>query len=1037
MTKRPLIQKIIPKKMGIYSLLFVFIFQLTFGLVSAITPQKAYADANFNSDISKYFKLKAFDICIEGDVNVVPNPVAIPHGWSTTPTINIFAGLSELIPVGAQSPLGYFDYQNVPVIDDRTFWAPSELGVSVSYSVAGDDGKWICGNAGHFSEWVKLIGYSSWKDWRDEHYERSGEVDNSLKSKKSRGTIISEVRDKIKKNLPSLSDAQKYVNYLRSFRKCTGPGQSSSNDVESPYVSIDNFVGEDGKVVSGTTYFSIINESAWPGTSEFSVGHGVGPADGRLTCEELADKLKSLKDSYAKYVADNPTDQPPGINPPGSSSLADDNSCEAKGGILSWIMCPITELLSSILNWIDTQLTRLLEVDRTKYASEGLYVAWSSFRNIALSLLVVTMVIMVAATALGIGALDAYTVKKAMPRMVAAVIFILLSWYICLTLIEISNVVGRGLLGVMTAPFGGKADSLASLFNPNAAGSIMQVFGGLGLIAAAALSPSFLTLLMSWVGTAGLILGIAFLTLVARQMFIIVLVLFAPLAILTWIFPGNDKPWKFWWQSFTKLLLMFPIVMALVASGRIFAGVISLQTVSGAEGIMNTLLKLTAYVVPYAFIPFTFKAAGGAFGNLTGMINDRSKGAFDRLRKGRENTKARMMNDAKTGQFFRGKNNPWNQRMQNLTNVGKAGIRPSRWRANIASETAKENQRIADEAMEKNEDVQQILQDDDMARSFTADRTREAIEARLLASGRFGDAGSQSLANAVATVERAQNSLKNAQSRRSVSAVARAATGTGLATHADMYQAAIDASGGDASIRNAVFAKMKSASERAGRFDLSAPGHVESLQAMDDLERGVPPAEINSRMRAEAMRTVGAGKLVQGKPGAVRDLTEGLADDYNAELNRTDGQPPDVNRLAELAGQITSLRAASGSATPEGREHINRMLRSVGIDESSSSSVDEQLGAQLGQLQWQLTGADNPPQNVTDQARVRAMNGKAGPMTEEDIATARLGQLQRDAINAVRTRSGAYDAGTGSRLSPAERAAMESERLAGGGTDPE
>ena len=66
-----------------------------------------------------------------------------------------------------------------------------------------------------------------------------------------------------------------------------------------------------------------------------------------------------------------------------------------------------------------------------------------------------------------------------------------------------------------------------------------------------------------------------FFLLTLRQLLILVLVLFAPLAILSWIFPGNDKLWKLWWETFTKMLLAFPLIMLLIGGTRIVAYVIS------------------------------------------------------------------------------------------------------------------------------------------------------------------------------------------------------------------------------------------------------------------------------------------------------------------------------------------------------------------------------------------------------------------------------------------------------------------------------
>lgn len=340
---------------------------------------------------------------------------------------------------------------------------------------------------------------------------------------------------------------------------------------------------------------------------------------------------------------------------PGVTSTEDAQSCEALGGDTGWWTCPIVKLLSSALSTLDKQLGRLLSVDQTKYASDAMYNTWVQFRNLGLSLLIAAMLVMVISTALGVSFLDAYTVKKAFPRMVASVIFLLLSWQFCIYLIYLSNVVGQGTLGLITSPFGAKAQTLASLFNPSDVTQAIEIGGGLLLTAGAFGITGALGLIGSWLLAGLLVMGIAFIVLIARQMFIVVLILGGPIAILAWIFPGNDKLWKIWWSSFTKLLLMYPLIMALIGSGRIFSGVIADTTSAGLEGaILNPLLKITAYIIPYAFIPFTFKAAGGAFGNLAGMVNDRSRGAFDRLKKGRQKNQAEIAQRMGAGVGFRG-----------------------------------------------------------------------------------------------------------------------------------------------------------------------------------------------------------------------------------------------------------------------------------------------------------------------------------------------------------------------------------------------
>lgn len=339
----------------------------------------------------------------------------------------------------------------------------------------------------------------------------------------------------------------------------------------------------------------------------------------------------------------------------GTPSAANSNSCESHGGALSWILCPFIEIISSAVNALDNaiqnQLTtpnpNSLENGRNGVNTNSMKETWGRIRNLALIILIPIMLAMVIGTAIGVSALDAYTVKRAMPRLLIAVIFISLSWELTTRLIEITNVIGSGVYGLMTQPFGLANVTLGDLISTGSgAASTFLVAGGLavGFIAGAVTLPIILSLALA--AAAALFLG--FCVLVLRNVFIYVLVLLAPLAILAWIFPNNDKMWKLWWGTFSKLLLMYPMIMALIASGKIFASIIPVQQGDNG-GLFTNAAILIAYIAPYFLIPLTFKFAGGAFGNLAGMINDRGRGVFDRTKKYRQGQRAEGWQRFKAG----------------------------------------------------------------------------------------------------------------------------------------------------------------------------------------------------------------------------------------------------------------------------------------------------------------------------------------------------------------------------------------------------
>lgn len=260
---------------------------------------------------------------------------------------------------------------------------------------------------------------------------------------------------------------------------------------------------------------------------------------------------------------------------------------------------------------------------------------------------------------------DAYNVKKVLPRLVVAVILIQLSWFIFTALIRLTAVVAYGLEGLMYAPFGGRdAISFSNIISNSG------VSGGNGLfVSAVVIGSAFAVVLgvvFSFALTALIGLLIGFATLLIRQVVLITLLVLSPLALVAWILPGTQKFWKIWWESFSKLLLMFPMIVVLIAGGRIVAYIAA--QASGVDpatsdlfsdslvGDITFLAIITiGYFGPFFLIPKTFQLAGSAFGNITGMVNDRSRGVFDRLRKGRQERSADRIKRA-------GSNSLWNQK---------------------------------------------------------------------------------------------------------------------------------------------------------------------------------------------------------------------------------------------------------------------------------------------------------------------------------------------------------------------------------------
>jgi hypothetical protein len=251
---------------------------------------------------------------------------------------------------------------------------------------------------------------------------------------------------------------------------------------------------------------------------------------------------------------------------------------------------------------------------------------------------------------------SAYTIRKVLPRLLIAAVAIQLSWSLCLFAISLNNDIARGLEGLIYAPFGGIHTfvSLGSLVQ--AQGGNAAAFSGTAVFGAVAAGGAYFAVgsgslvgIFALAATAALGILIALVTLVMRRAILIFLIVVSPLAIVAWVLPGTERLWKLWWESFSKLLIMYPLILLLIAAGRLFAYV---SVNSGQHELLAFILVIIGFFGPLFMIPATFKLAGSAFTAVSGAVNSRNKGVFDRLSNARAKQAETNRGNFMAGQRF-------------------------------------------------------------------------------------------------------------------------------------------------------------------------------------------------------------------------------------------------------------------------------------------------------------------------------------------------------------------------------------------------
>jgi len=358
-------------------------------------------------------------------------------------------------------------------------------------------------------------------------------------------------------------------------------------------------------------------------------------------------------------------------------------TCETGGFGLNWIICPVFNGVAAFCDWMFENIVQpfLRTSPVSTDAHDPSFRIWSQFRIYGNVLLVIGLLALVFGQSIGGGLIDAYTVKKSMPRILIAAILINLSIYIVAGLVDITNVVGGTLGGVITGPLSGAG---AFHFTPSTvqAGSIIGATGAGAITAAlAGLAGALVTvevgkfILLFIVMPVALGLIAAFVTLILRKAIILALILVSPVAFALYCLPNTEKYFKKWWDFLVQTLLVYPIVIVIFA----VADVLSV-TVMNANGSSNVIAPMIAFVLqflPLLMIPYAFRLAGGAVGLVHETLTNYHKRGQEAV-KGNVNDPYSLRNMTRRGAgnaMLSGRERAVNRYVAQQKNGGRRGLR--------------------------------------------------------------------------------------------------------------------------------------------------------------------------------------------------------------------------------------------------------------------------------------------------------------------------------------------------------------------------
>jgi hypothetical protein len=230
--------------------------------------------------------------------------------------------------------------------------------------------------------------------------------------------------------------------------------------------------------------------------------------------------------------------------------------------------------------------------------------------------------------------------------------------------VDITNIVGKGLMTLITTPFGLTGDFTLDI-NKTGALTMTALLGAAIVWAKVSVGSQFIAWLFFSVLLPLLLLFLSIMAVVLiRRALIVFLVIISPVAFALYCLPNTEKYFRKWWDILFETLLVYPIIASLFAMGKVSGYLINQSggTNFAVDGLAN-ILGIVALAVPLLLIPFSFKLAGGLMGrayelasgartkmNLGGATRERIKaqGARNRLQS-RQKYYSRMQEEASKG----------------------------------------------------------------------------------------------------------------------------------------------------------------------------------------------------------------------------------------------------------------------------------------------------------------------------------------------------------------------------------------------------
>ena len=451
----------------------------------------------------------------------------------------------------------------------------------------------------------------------------------ALANKAGQSDLVNLISTKIESSpwFLGLSDADKAAAGCKSQKVETDKGPHGSQD--SVLVCDDAAKQKLAKMLIGTCIASAVKTVAKRTNGDTGSGAMDAVFTSCLAGNSGIDE-KTIKSQKSEIAWD---DIKKDVNTSGSAATEESKADEAKNSCgvdgVGWLICPLMNFASNISDSAYSAISQFLSIDpkifKNDSTSGGLKQAWNFFRDIANAVFAVIFLWVIFSQISNVGVSN-YGIKKILPRLIIGALLVNLSFYLCQLAVDLSNILGFSLKGVLEGAASGIDTQSA------AAGSISTFMAGALALTGAAL---FLFLAVSIPTITALLLAllVVLVILIVRQAAIILLIAVSPLAFAAWLLPNTENLFKKWISMFKGLLVVFPVVSLLYGAGKLAGAVLAASATDDPNNPKETMqfAALAASILPLGATPFVLQSSLNSLGSIGAKIGKMSANAHGRF----------------------------------------------------------------------------------------------------------------------------------------------------------------------------------------------------------------------------------------------------------------------------------------------------------------------------------------------------------------------------------------------------------------------